>query len=53
VLREVLLSIHKGTLSVEQDTSQQSSIPTFKSTGITLNEGESVIGYDDVQIRSI
>jgi len=53
VLREVLLSIHKGTVSVAQDTSQQSSIPTFKSTGITLNEGESVIGYDDVQIRSI
>lgn len=53
VLREVLLSIHRGTVSVAQDTSQQSSIPTFKSTGITLNEGESVIGQDDVQIRNI
>ena len=53
VLREVLLSIHKGAVSVARDTTQQSSIPTFKSTGITLNEGESVIGHDDVQIRSI
>lgn len=52
LLKELLISVHSGK-STNATNNEQGSIPSFKGVGISLNEGETTIGVDSVEVRNI
>jgi len=51
ILKSILLDLHKQS---EVNTfSNMKEIPNFESKGLEINEGELIIGQDDINIKSI